>query len=998
MISPFRSRDHSQGEDARRPSRRLLRRISAGGALVLILFFLVIFWILPWLGREGDLNQLVESAIQSILSVPVQIGNIETEPFSEFSITRISSLSTGAENRFEFQAERLTVFYNPLELIFKNRIRELMARGPTLFLNLDENLSGIIQLPPQKPGKESAGYQVDRFRIFNGRLEIRVGGRRLLLEDLELDALGLGGGEKIGFRASGGGLGAGIEAEGFLAPLKGKPGAAERYHIEAARVEIGKLNLEPILDFLSPNGLKGSGLVSLSGKAEGVWPEKIEARLSSSFQNARVARPGAPGLLDGQGRLEVNALAHGRMDQVDFLAHFDAELDVDEGETAPQQSYREGLSLSTRGQFRKNSPEGKGAQVQFDETTLEIPGLGKVVGSGNVELEGPSFSLDLDLPRTSLGDLRRHAIGNSLRQILGPAEGILDLHLHAAGKPGHAELAVLFELQEGALNSGGNPWLFASLEGRTVFQGNLDLEKLARNQNPGLLGGELDIQVSRGSLGIPDLLIEIPDFTAKISSRIAGDPEQELGVRFQAELQAREIGLGSVVEAAWEEPFQAGGEIFIRSGETGKSLRGGFRLETASTGPVDLRGSAAPGPGGVLEFDVEARASSIPNSRFFATVLCEPFREKLAILDGAQFTGRSSMEARLRDSGGKKSLAGVFRTQDLGAQLGEIKLEKTWSEVPFHLGDRQGHTAASGIAGFLQIGGLSYKNLDLGRIWLPFLLSNGTYELSEPALQIPLMGGTLKLERLEFHPTSRGQRLHLVLDARELDLEEITRMLGYPEIPGRMHLQAHSFNMDGDRLDVNGALRLQVFGGRVELQGLSVEHPFTPYHSLSLRSGSVRDLDLGKVGRQFQFGLASGVLEGWLNNLEIQGTELIRFEAGFETAPRPGVSQYINKGAIESIQKIFSGPFHQIEKAFFTKFRYAGFGFTCSLKGDEFRLRGKYNFGGTEYLMYSSWYQFPKVRIINTTPNLVYDWEHIVDNLRSIYGRPKKESLDGGAQ
>ena len=46
-----------------------------------------------------------------------------------------------------------------------------------------------------------------------------------------------------------------------------------------------------------------------------------------------------------------------------------------------------------------------------------------------------------------------------------------------------------------------------------------------------------------------------------------------------------------------------------------------------------------------------------------------------------------------------------------------------------------------------------------------------------------------------------------------------------------------------------------------------------------------------------------------------------------------------------------------------------------SLEDGRFRLRGKYVLDGVEYLMYSKWYHWPRVDIINGRPDIDYDWE-----------------------
>ena len=153
-----------RGSGHGRRGRRILVQILFGAAFSVLLLALVVFWLLPDLARRGNLNALVEEAIRASLQVPVEIGSVETDPLSEFSLTRVSSVSAEAERKFQFASDRLTVFYRPLELILGRRIRELTAQSPYLFLDLDQDLSGIVRVP----SGGGPSYRLDRFRIFDG--------------------------------------------------------------------------------------------------------------------------------------------------------------------------------------------------------------------------------------------------------------------------------------------------------------------------------------------------------------------------------------------------------------------------------------------------------------------------------------------------------------------------------------------------------------------------------------------------------------------------------------------------------------------------------------------------------------------------------------------------------------------------------------------------------------------------------------------------------------
>jgi len=184
---------------------------------------------------------------------------------------------------------------------------------------------------------------------------------------------------------------------------------------------------------------------------------------------------------------------------------------------------------------------------------------------------------------------------------------------------------------------------------------------------------------------------------------------------------------------------------------------------------------------------------------------------------------------------------------------------------------------------------------------------------------------------------------------------------------------------------------LEAFGGALTFADLILENLGKPYSDLHLGRGQVEGVRLMDMGRTFRFGVMSGVLRGTIRDLQVTGGDITAFEGEMETVRTPGVPQYLNKKAIESLRRILSGPFGAIEESLFSRFHFDRFGFSCQLHDGIFRLRGKYEKGGVEYLMYSHWYQFPRIDIVNGRPDMPYDWRSIVANLKAIYAGAHEE-------
>ena len=87
---------------------------------------------------------------------------------------------------------------------------------------------------------------------------------------------------------------------------------------------------------------------------------------------------------------------------------------------------------------------------------------------------------------------------------------------------------------------------------------------------------------------------------------------------------------------------------------------------------------------------------------------------------------------------------------------------------------------------------------------------------------------------------------------------------------------------------------------------------------------------------------------------------------------------------MENLRRIFSGPFGTLEETFFSRFRYEEFGFHSTLKNGKLMLEGVRRADAIDYLMYSKWYQFPRISIINNMPDRRHDWSSILRRIQRI--------------
>ena len=182
-----------------RRSLRVLRRIALLTLLAASAVLLASLWIVPWLGRRGSLNSIIEGIVRSTLEVPIEIESVVSEPLSRLTVTHLRSIRARAEDRLQFEATSISVFYDPIELL-SGKVRTVIFESPRLFLDLDAPLAGVARMPDLPPEVDAPPSQsplllpftIDTVIISQGSLRLRFEGRELPLSPLELRALDLG--------------------------------------------------------------------------------------------------------------------------------------------------------------------------------------------------------------------------------------------------------------------------------------------------------------------------------------------------------------------------------------------------------------------------------------------------------------------------------------------------------------------------------------------------------------------------------------------------------------------------------------------------------------------------------------------------------------------------------------------------------------------------------------------------------------------------------------
>jgi hypothetical protein len=363
-------------------------------------------------------------------------------------------------------------------------------------------------------------------------------------------------------------------------------------------------------------------------------------------------------------------------------------------------------------------------------------------------------------------------------------------------------------------------------------------------------------------------------------------------------------------------------------------------------------------------------------------------------LDEAEIGGIASGEVDVKIKGkawkasGSARLAdGVFRLAD-----GAFGIDSLSVDLPFDVyfpqeEDRAPLRFAPEDFGNVKIDGLVIGPVDIPSLDLDVALKENALRIPRPA-PLEIFGGTTSIGTIEAKSVfGSGATLTTTLSAKNIELEEVTQKLGLPRVVGTLNADFPGIIARTETLVADGAATAHAFGGTIEVTSLEIENPASSVRTLEADL-EFAEIDLSTVTNVLGFGSINGVMEGTLTGLEMSQGQAAAFTADFQTVKRKGVRQRINLDAVENITILGTGQGFQMGVGrglamFFEEFGYDSIGFFCTLKNDNFRMRGKTVRGDTEYFVKGVMVG-PQINVINRNPGQTISFKSMIERINRI--------------
>ena len=377
----------------------------------------------------------------------------------------------------------------------------------------------------------------------------------------------------------------------------------------------------------------------------------------------------------------------------------------------------------------------------------------------------------------------------------------------------------------------------------------------------------------------------------------------------------------------------------------------------------------------------------------FRTFLRDPLAASHPDLAGLETEGTAEVDLSFSGSGKAADLDGTLRLRlgDLhrGAEPALLSGLDIDLPVSYSLGaGNPGRPQPSDAArwGRLRLKKVRLGGQELGPLEMPVVLVPNRLYLGG-TIEASLFGAKLALRRIRVdEPFSTGFRLNM---AARLDGLDLARVAGTsPLLEGHLEGLLDPVILGREQVTAAGELTGDLFGGRLDVRGVTVERPFSAGREIGA-DVYVDRVDIERFSAALGVGRITGRLSGSIKGLRVAYGQPVAFDLKMESVPAKGVSQSVSLKAVNSISLIgtgaaLSGMGVSLMARFFREFPYEKIGFECGLKNDVFTVRGLIHEDGVEYLVKRSF--FSGIDVINGNPDNRIGFSDMLERARRVTG------------
>ncbi len=307
----------------------------------------------------------------------------------------------------------------------------------------------------------------------------------------------------------------------------------------------------------------------------------------------------------------------------------------------------------------------------------------------------------------------------------------------------------------------------------------------------------------------------------------------------------------------------------------------------------------------------------------------------IVVLCGLEFEG--TMDANVRwDEDGMQDLA--LRFHDVYADD-----ERNRFRVAALDGDLRLESGAEPVESALRWESAGWYRLEFGAGSVSMLSSNRGLSVTRWS-DLALLDGVFKVDALDIENAgSADLRVTMSGVLTPVSMQGFSHAMGWPIMSGTLSGAIPGVSYRNGLLILTGDLEVQIFGGKVTVQGLRIQDPFDRMPVLTT-DVELQEIDLQQLTGAFSFGEIQGTLEGEVNDLRLEDWAPVAFDAWLRTAPGDDVPHRISQKAVDNLSAIGGGGIGgALSRGFlrlFKDYSYAELGLSCRLENGICAMAG----------------------------------------------------------
>jgi hypothetical protein len=250
-------------------------------------------------------------------------------------------------------------------------------------------------------------------------------------------------------------------------------------------------------------------------------------------------------------------------------------------------------------------------------------------------------------------------------------------------------------------------------------------------------------------------------------------------------------------------------------------------------------------------------------------------------------------------------------------------------------------------------------------------------------VEIPVLGGAIKIAQFESQDLFGNSPSWVTsAEVNGLSIGELSEAFDWPPMSGELNGKLPAMRYQGQTIELDGALKVDLFGGQIQIGQLMIKKPLGRVPEM-FATAKLSDLNLEQITQTFSFGHIEGSLEGWIRNLHLLNWEPVAFQAHFHSPEKDDLPHRISQRAVDNLTSIGNGIGGGLERTFlglFKEFRYNRMELRAKLDGNLITLDGMDHPDGGYYLVKGA--GLPRIDVIARNRRVA--WRSLLERLKNI--------------